>query len=666
MGTHLIENEFQSDKYPTTPRGKVPLSVKDVTAQDLLWEYAQRRRSVDAEFSDDLETALKAAGFVPGQAAIVAAVGRMTGAERAAFIASAAPPVMAGTVVVATTVPAAPQKESFLDALRTGLDDHARNALEAVRDNTCFVSMSGTLVSLSEMDLIAMCPPSEEHTCGWRITAAGLHVLEPAIEPGYFGDSVGVAVSDSTPRADGLHDVAVVAGPLHSESIKSENYTVGPRTAELKALRDVAVAARALSAVMHDEKARLAVWWALDETLKALPKGADLRSAAPAVAVNMMTVETIPLSPMLEAMLDVLVDEHVNDPDNGVRSAGRRLAEKAFRMGRANPHPERRRDGDASAAPHSLTYGFDRADLALKWSQRAIRDELARLFEIERAYNGLISVRRTMRKDAVPSDLDAVRAHGELALAAKMLLMIMGDDLSGLDETEVRCITDLKKSVAAVETLSRSSPLAPPMPRACVACGRTTDLLVTRPLCRDGAKCNSRDGEQWEPGMWRKEITVLNAGDVVSIGHGRGVVLPMDSESRSDFDDDAVLSDMSEEDAALAAFVPVMRLKLFKNRYKGSWKKDAPHLLLARVCDELAEVVASMQPEEKARRLFDIAMNDLTRAAQGLRTPGPSVKCNGGARPIAFEAADVANMVMMVADVMGGLALAPAKDVAGG
>lgn len=62
---HLIDGEFQSDKYPTTPRGKVPLSVKDPTAQDLLWEYAQRRRAVDADFSEDLETALRNAGFSP-------------------------------------------------------------------------------------------------------------------------------------------------------------------------------------------------------------------------------------------------------------------------------------------------------------------------------------------------------------------------------------------------------------------------------------------------------------------------------------------------------------------------------------------------------------------------------------------------------------------------
>ena len=63
MGAHLIGGEFQSDKYPTTPRGKVPLSCKDKAAQDLLWEYAQRRRAIDAEFSDDLEQALRIAGY---------------------------------------------------------------------------------------------------------------------------------------------------------------------------------------------------------------------------------------------------------------------------------------------------------------------------------------------------------------------------------------------------------------------------------------------------------------------------------------------------------------------------------------------------------------------------------------------------------------------------
>jgi hypothetical protein len=72
MGAHLIDGEFQSDKYPSCPRGKVPLSCQDPAAQDLLWEYAQRRRvashgskEADIEFADDLEQALKNAGYEP-------------------------------------------------------------------------------------------------------------------------------------------------------------------------------------------------------------------------------------------------------------------------------------------------------------------------------------------------------------------------------------------------------------------------------------------------------------------------------------------------------------------------------------------------------------------------------------------------------------------------
>lgn len=63
MGSHIINGKFQSDKYPTCPPGKVPLSVTDTSAQDLLWAYAQRRRPIDAEFASDLEQALTAAGF---------------------------------------------------------------------------------------------------------------------------------------------------------------------------------------------------------------------------------------------------------------------------------------------------------------------------------------------------------------------------------------------------------------------------------------------------------------------------------------------------------------------------------------------------------------------------------------------------------------------------
>lgn len=65
QASHIVGGEFQSDKYPGCPPGKVPLSVKDPMAQDLLWEYAQRRVSVDRQFTADLEEALKSKGFKP-------------------------------------------------------------------------------------------------------------------------------------------------------------------------------------------------------------------------------------------------------------------------------------------------------------------------------------------------------------------------------------------------------------------------------------------------------------------------------------------------------------------------------------------------------------------------------------------------------------------------
>ena len=63
---HIIDGEFQSDKYPGTPRGFVPLKCSDPDAQPLLWQYAHAHREKDAQFSDDLLIALKMKGFDPG------------------------------------------------------------------------------------------------------------------------------------------------------------------------------------------------------------------------------------------------------------------------------------------------------------------------------------------------------------------------------------------------------------------------------------------------------------------------------------------------------------------------------------------------------------------------------------------------------------------------
>lgn len=59
---HLtVTNEFQSDKYQWCPVGFLPIKITDPLAMDLLSEYADRRRIIDAEFSRDLNDALLAA-----------------------------------------------------------------------------------------------------------------------------------------------------------------------------------------------------------------------------------------------------------------------------------------------------------------------------------------------------------------------------------------------------------------------------------------------------------------------------------------------------------------------------------------------------------------------------------------------------------------------------
>ena len=67
-GSHIVDGEFKSDKYPDCPRGLVPFKVTDRMAQDLLWEYASRRRSIDAEFANDLQRLLLAADYDPTSA----------------------------------------------------------------------------------------------------------------------------------------------------------------------------------------------------------------------------------------------------------------------------------------------------------------------------------------------------------------------------------------------------------------------------------------------------------------------------------------------------------------------------------------------------------------------------------------------------------------------
>ena len=63
MGSHIIDNEFQSDKYEWCKSGFVPLKLTDPMAQDLLQQYAHRRNSIDPEFSEDLLKCLRMKGY---------------------------------------------------------------------------------------------------------------------------------------------------------------------------------------------------------------------------------------------------------------------------------------------------------------------------------------------------------------------------------------------------------------------------------------------------------------------------------------------------------------------------------------------------------------------------------------------------------------------------
>lgn len=65
MGNHLVNGKFRSDKYLWCPPGFVPLKVTDRMAQPMLLSYAEARRSIDPEFSEDLIEALKLAGYHP-------------------------------------------------------------------------------------------------------------------------------------------------------------------------------------------------------------------------------------------------------------------------------------------------------------------------------------------------------------------------------------------------------------------------------------------------------------------------------------------------------------------------------------------------------------------------------------------------------------------------
>ena len=65
-GDHITTSGlFKSDRFPWCEPGFVPFKITDNMAQDLLWQYADLRRSIDPDFADDLQTCLRGVGFLP-------------------------------------------------------------------------------------------------------------------------------------------------------------------------------------------------------------------------------------------------------------------------------------------------------------------------------------------------------------------------------------------------------------------------------------------------------------------------------------------------------------------------------------------------------------------------------------------------------------------------
>lgn len=111
----------------------------------------------------------------------------------------------------------------------------------------------------------------------------------------------------------------------------------------------------------------------------------------------------------------------------------------------------------------------------------------------------------------------------------------------------------------------------------------------------------------------------------------------------------------------VAAFAQLMEEKLRENDHKRGWKNDLPRHLLARVCDELAELLQSFTAVSDDGPHFALLVStyQIAGAAQLLRHRGPTLTSNFAeprkTKTTIGEAVDAANMLMMVVDVIGGL-----------
>jgi hypothetical protein len=108
----------------------------------------------------------------------------------------------------------------------------------------------------------------------------------------------------------------------------------------------------------------------------------------------------------------------------------------------------------------------------------------------------------------------------------------------------------------------------------------------------------------------------------------------------------------------VAAFAQLMERELRKNDHKGTsgWKNDTVDDLLVRIFEETEELIASFRPSGKRdgkkrnERFLFLTVHHIGIAGQQIADTNPIPT-----RTTVSEAVDIANFIMMVVDVLGGL-----------
>ncbi|MGK3981218.1 hypothetical protein WMF38_57005 [Sorangium sp. So ce118] len=112
--------------------------------------------------------------------------------------------------------------------------------------------------------------------------------------------------------------------------------------------------------------------------------------------------------------------------------------------------------------------------------------------------------------------------------------------------------------------------------------------------------------------------------------------------------------------APVDAFSQTMESLLRENDHKGGWSECAPHWLLHRLCEELAELVETFDPGDHHRATLAKVVQHLHDAGWLLYASGLGLKPTNPKLTLS-ESGDVANFAMMIAEVCGGLKVMPGR-----